>query len=102
MRDSAPTVKYLIGVPLRLRPRGLALALAVLLLPVRSQAEAHQTPGRSTDIALTRSNSHLVNINHEDHSVTIFSVTGASLEKLAEVPVGREPFCVAVHPHGRE
>jgi DNA-binding beta-propeller fold protein YncE len=43
-------------------------------------------------------------VNHEADSVTIFAVnagnTGDPLRKVAEVPVGGEPTCVAVHPQG--
>ena len=58
-------------------------------------------PSRSTNIALSRSGRTLVNVNHETNSVSIFTVSASSeqpLEKIAEIPVGRDPSCVAIHP----
>ena len=44
----------------------------------------------------------MVNVNHEADSVTLFDVRGGgrSLKKVAEIPVGKEPYCVAVDPRG--
>ncbi|MGH4000733.1 MAG: YncE family protein, partial [Pseudonocardiaceae bacterium] len=43
----------------------------------------------------------MVNVNHEADSVTLFDVRrGGRLRKVAEVPVGQEPHCVAVDPRG--
>ena len=55
-------------------------------------------PTRSTTIALTQSGNLLFTVNHDANSVTVFRVDqgGDVLKKLDEVPVGREPECVAV------
>jgi len=44
----------------------------------------------------------LVNVNHEADSVTLFDIKGGGrrLTKVAEIPVGQEPYCVAVDPRG--
>ena len=44
----------------------------------------------------------MVNVNHEADSVTLFDVRGGGrrLKKLVEIPVGEEPYCVAVDPRG--
>jgi YVTN family beta-propeller protein len=57
---------------------------------------------RSTTIALTKIPllRKLVSVNLEANSVTVFKVGSGSLEKQAEIPVGREPRCVAVDPLG--
>jgi YVTN family beta-propeller protein len=80
------------------------------------------TPSRSTTIALTSDEQRLVVVNREANSVSVIQVQaakngngkkngakknsgGGSLDvanKLAEIPVGLEPRCVAVHPNDRE
>ena len=85
------------GMRSTLRPLTIALivlALGWLTYPISVSAD----PTRSTTIALSGSGRLLVSVNHETNSVSIFRVSGGgnTLEKLAEVPVGREPSCVAV------
>ena len=55
-------------------------------------------PSRSTNISLTNTGKILINVNTETNSVTVFGVksNGDVLEKIAEIPVGREPHSVAV------
>ncbi len=57
---------------------------------------------RSTTIALTKIPilQKLVSVNLETNSVTVFSVGSGTLAKQAEIPVGREPRCVAIDPLG--
>jgi YVTN family beta-propeller protein len=74
-------------------------------------------PSRSTTIALTANEQRLVVVNREANSVSVIQVrtepqkphgkgtSKNSLDvatKLAEIPVGLEPRCVAVHPNDRE
>jgi len=81
----------------RLRAAIIALgALTLLGLGPAGQA----APTRSTNIALTGNGTRLVNVNHEADSVTLFDVRGRRLRKVAEIPVGQEPHCVAVDPRG--
>ena len=51
---------------------------------------------RSTTIDITKNGRTLVNVNAEANTVTVFRVESDTLEKLAEVPVGREPHSVAI------
>jgi YVTN family beta-propeller protein len=64
------------------------------------------TPSRSTTIALTSDDQRLVVVNREAHSVSVIQVRDKNgndvAVKLAEIPVGLEPRCVAVHPSDRE
>ncbi|MGH8478761.1 MAG: hypothetical protein ACREXK_04060 [Gammaproteobacteria bacterium] len=83
----------------RRRARAAIVALGSLtLLGVWPASQA--APTRSTNIALTGNGTRLVNVNHEADSVTLFDVRGRSLRKVAEIPVGQEPHCVAVDPRG--
>lgn len=79
-------------------------AAAFLAEPAHATGFAAKSGSRSTSIALSRGGDLLVNANREADSVTLFEVRGSKskgpLKKLAEVPVGHEPTCVAIHPHG--
>ncbi|MGH8567099.1 MAG: beta-propeller fold lactonase family protein, partial [Gammaproteobacteria bacterium] len=84
--------------------RGARAAIVALgsltLLGIWPASQA--APTRSTSIALTGNGTRLVNVNHEADSVTLFDVRrgGRRLRKVAEIPVGQEPHCVAVDPRG--
>ncbi len=83
------------------RARAAIVVLGSLaLLGVGSIAEA--APTRSTNIAVTGNGTRLVNANFEAGSVTLFDIRngGRRLRKIAEIPVGQEPYCVAVDPRG--
>ncbi|MFO1351169.1 MAG: hypothetical protein U1F68_11065 [Gammaproteobacteria bacterium] len=81
-------------------PRRGALALALLALGMASNPvwADRDDATRSTNITLDQSGTVLFNANREANSVTVFRVErgGDSLSKEDEVPVGREPVCVAV------
>jgi YVTN family beta-propeller protein len=61
------------------------------------------TPSRSTTIALTSDETRLVVVNREANSISIIEVKDAQnndvSNKLAEIGVGEEPRCVAIHPN---
>jgi 6-phosphogluconolactonase (cycloisomerase 2 family) len=80
------------------RAAALALAGGSLLAPLGDAFAATRT----TSIDLDPSEKLLWNVNKEANSVTVFKVTGGEpgLTKVAEIPVGREPTCVATR--GRE
>jgi YVTN family beta-propeller protein len=63
--------------------------------------EAIAAPTHSTTIALAFNDAGLVVVNREANSVSIFLVKVGDNDvaiKLAEIGVGQEPRCVAVHP----
>src|SRR5438552_6362774 len=68
-------------------------------------ADTPGTPTHSTTIALTSDETRLVVVNREANSVSIIQVKDANgndvANKLAEIAVGQEPRCVAVHPTDR-
>ncbi len=71
------------------------IALSLMGMPAGVEAKAT----RSTNIALTSDGSKLVAVNTDANSVTVFAVAGdgRSLNPLAEIPVGNEPYCVAIN-----
>ncbi len=93
---------YSQSVTLRFRSAVMLLCLVALGL-VTIPASVYARPTRSTNIALTSDGTKLVNVNTDANSVTVFAVEngGQSLRRLAEIPVGREPHCVAVKGNGR-
>jgi YVTN family beta-propeller protein len=95
----------------RWRPMGvLAVVLGALLVTTLLQGSAGAatlaTPSRSTTIALTSDETRLVVVNREANTVSIIRVkdeNGADVaEKLAEIAVGLDPRCVAIHPNDEE
>jgi YVTN family beta-propeller protein len=78
-------------------------AVAVVSVLVVSRADA--APTRSTTIALTSDEQRLVVVNREANSVSIIRIKNANGKdvgiKIDEIPVGREPRCVAIHPSDR-
>ncbi len=69
------------------------LSVGLTMRPLEVEAK----PTRSTNIALTANEAVLVAVNTEANSVSIFNVSGTTLTKRSEVPVGRNPRCVAIH-----
>jgi YVTN family beta-propeller protein len=80
-----------------------ALATAALSV-VAASTNASAAPTRSTTIALTPDEKFVVVVNREANSVSIIKVKNANGKdlstKIAEIPVGEEPRCVAIHPNG--
>jgi YVTN family beta-propeller protein len=86
----------------------LAITIAAVLtasLGMMAPKAADAAPTRSTTIALTSDDTRLVVVNREANSVSIIRVKNANggdvTNKLAEIPVGEEPRCVAIHPTDR-
>jgi len=78
-----------------------------MLTLVFATGVAYAEPSRSTNIILTKDEAHLINLNQDNHSVSIFKVNAAgkggnSLKKVTEIAVGFEPQCVAVKPDNSE
>ena len=87
-------------------------ALLVSLSPARNivglgaaQGDPPTATTHSTTIALTPDETRLVVVNREANTVSVIQVKDANGNdvsvKLAEIGVGEEPRCVAVHPSGR-
>lgn len=85
-----------------LMPRILRGLAGVQLALLATAAAA--LPGRSTSIALTPGQNGVVAVNHDAGSVSVFAAEDGApgLRRLAEVAVGVEPNCVAIHPSGSE
>src|ERR1700730_12799602 len=83
----------------------LLAAVAVILCVAMAPKVADAAPTRSTTIALTSDETRLVVVNREANSVSIIRVKNANgkdvSNKIAEIPVGEEPRCVAIHPSDR-
>jgi YVTN family beta-propeller protein len=66
---------------------------------------AAAAPTRSTTIALTSDETRLVVVNREANTVSVIQVKDVNgndvANKLAEIAVGLEPRCIAVHPTDR-
>lgn len=72
------------------------------------EAQKFPIPSRSTSILLSRDDSWLFVVNRETNSLSLIRVRGSkspitdTAVKLAEVVVGQEPRCVALHPKQHE
>ena len=53
---------------------------------------------RSSPIAITHSDGYVWSVNPDNDSVSVFNVTDDQNTKVAEIKVGKEPWCVAVTP----
>jgi YVTN family beta-propeller protein len=90
------------------RTAGLAAAIlaSVALTAGLADAATLLTPSRSTTLTITPDNQWLLAVNRETNSLSIIGVRDAQGQdtafKLAEVPVGIEPRCVALHPNVHE
>src|SRR5262252_301665 len=86
---------------------GLLITVVVLLAALTAAApeKANAAPGRSTTIALTSDESRVVVVNRDANSLSIIQVKNKHgndvSNKIAEIPVGEEPRCVAVSPDDR-
>jgi YVTN family beta-propeller protein len=78
---------------------------AAVLSALMAPREADAAPGRSTTIALTSDETRVVVVNREANSISVIRVRNANgndvKNKIAEIPVGEEPRCVAVSPDDR-
>ncbi len=81
--------------------------ITAALTLILATGSAYAEPTRSTNIILTQDEAHLLNLNQDNHSVSIFKVNptgtaGNALKKVTEIAVGFEPQCVAVKPDNSE
>jgi YVTN family beta-propeller protein len=104
----AVLVALLVGLGTTQSLVGLAGRAAQTLVDATGQGGSspthrdRQLPTHSTTIALTSDERRLVVVNREANSLSIIQVKNANgkdvANKLAEIAVGQEPRCVAVHP----
>jgi YVTN family beta-propeller protein len=82
-------------------PVGSALLLsAVSLIASAQQPTDKPVPHRSpTDLALSADGKRLVTANHTSDTASVIDVAAAKV--LAELPVGKRPFAVAISPDSR-
>ena len=78
---------------------GLGVAAQKKVAPASTAA----TPSHSTTIALTSDEQRVVVVNREANSISIIRVKDMQgndiANKIAEIGVGEEPRCVAIHPN---
>ncbi len=115
-RIKSSLTTWMRSLPLRgeegwVAPRSIMALVAVLGLVglgAAAQRNAASTstaarPTHSTTIALTSDERRIVVVNREANSVSIIRVKDADgndvATKLAEIGVGEEPRCVAIHPN---
>jgi YVTN family beta-propeller protein len=116
-RIKSPLTTWMRSLPIRgeegwVAPRPVMALMAVLVGLVGLGAAAQKnaaststaaTPTHSTTIALTSDEQRLVVVNREANSVSIIrvkNVQGNDIgNKIAEIGVGEEPRCVAIHPN---
>src|SRR5262249_13975790 len=84
---------------------GIRFAMVLVAVLIGLVGLASAAPTRSTTIALTADETRLVVVNREANTVSIIQVKDANgndvANKLAEIGVGQEPRCVAIHPTDR-
>src|SRR2546426_2828810 len=59
-------------------------------------------PTYSSPIAITRDDRFVWVVNRDNNSVSVLEVGSDVNAKIAEIPVGAEPRCVAITPNGRK
>ena len=80
--------------------RGFILALVgTAALPAASVHDnGLPLPTNASPIAITSDDTFVWSVNPDRNSVSVFRVKDDANAKLAEIPVGREPWCVAITP----
>ena len=61
-------------------------------------AQAPALPTSSGPVAITSDDQFVWSVNPDNNSVSLFNVLNDANQKLAEVPVGENPWCVAITP----
>ena len=65
---------------------------------VAKAQSAAPSPTKSSPIAITSDNRFVWSVNPDNNSVSVFNVANDLNQKVAEIPVGTEPWCVAITP----
>lgn len=66
------------------------------------QKQGQPSSTRSSPIAITAHNKFVWSVNPDNNSVSVFLVAKDANKKIAEIPVGKEPWCVAIQQHRRK
>ena len=82
----------------------LSGAITVALAATPSVDSGDQDDGKSKKLAATRSSPIAItgddkfvwSVNPDNDSVSVFNVAGDANKKVAEIQVGKEPWCVAI------
>ena len=82
-------------------PTLLALALLALLADSHSHKNT-PTATNSGPIAITSDDRFVWVVNRDNNSVSVIKVEGDVDKKIAEIPVGNEPRCVAITPDDKK
>jgi YVTN family beta-propeller protein len=64
--------------------------------------DARGAATRSSPIAITSDNKFVWSVNPDNNSVSVFRVAKDANKKVAEITVGKEPWCVAITPPEKE
>jgi YVTN family beta-propeller protein len=67
--------------------------------PTARAALADPAPTRSSPIAITSDDRFVWSVNPDNNSVSVFNVANDQNQRVAVIPVGREPQCVAITPN---
>jgi DNA-binding beta-propeller fold protein YncE len=87
-----------------------ALAFGVMTSPTQTasaQSDSARThdarpASNSSPIAITSDNRFVWSVNPDNDSVSVFRVAKDKNKKVAEIRVGKEPWCVAITPRRNE
>jgi YVTN family beta-propeller protein len=66
--------------------------------PVANAQTNGPLPTHSSPIAITSDDAFVWSVNPDNNSVSVFNVAGDANVRLAQIRVGREPWCVAITP----
>src|SRR5262245_47210396 len=86
---------------------GLMIAIAGATLHVWAHNEGNTTQStpstqstRSSPIAVSSDDNFVWSVNPDNDSVSVFRIQNDANQKVAEIQVGDEPWCVALTPDG--
>src|SRR5262245_16533102 len=66
------------------------------LLAQAGDPEAELAPTHSSPVAITAGDTQVWSVNPDNDSVSVFNVASEPVQKIAEIGVGKEPWCVAI------
>ena len=69
-----------------------------LFQPANTQLQSGERPTNSSPIAITSDDRFVWSVNPDNNSVSVFNVANDQNQKVKEIGVGKEPWCVAITP----